>query len=82
MTPVGTDRRRQLVTAGIGTVLMLVMMGTVLLFGFRIATHMRANISALRAISRPRICAARARRHSLETAPSRNVGWARPAPRV
>jgi signal transduction histidine kinase len=51
MTPVGTDRRRQLVTAGIGTVLMLVMMGTVLLFGFRIATHMRANISALQSAS-------------------------------
>src|SRR6516162_3972018 len=51
MTPVGTDRRRQLVTAGIGTVPMLVMMGTVLLFGFRIATHMRANISALQSAS-------------------------------
>src|SRR5215469_7164223 len=51
MTPAGTDRRRQLVTAGIGTVLMLVTMGTVLLFGFRIATHMRSNITALQSAS-------------------------------
>ena len=48
MTLSGTDRRRQLVTAGIGTVLTLVM-GAVLFVGFRIATQMRANITALMA---------------------------------
>jgi HPt (histidine-containing phosphotransfer) domain-containing protein len=51
MTSAGTERRRQLVTAGIGTALMLVM-GAVLIFGFRLATHMRANITALQAASK------------------------------
>jgi hypothetical protein len=46
----GTERRRQLVTAGVGTVLTLVM-GTVLFVGFRIATQMRANIAALQTAS-------------------------------
>jgi two-component system chemotaxis sensor kinase CheA len=50
MTPAGTERRRNLVTAGLGTALMLVM-GAVLIFGFRLATHMRANIGALQAAS-------------------------------
>jgi two-component system, chemotaxis family, sensor kinase CheA len=50
MSLAGTERRRQLVTAVTGTVLMLVM-GTVLLFGFRLATQMRANIVALQAAS-------------------------------
>jgi signal transduction histidine kinase len=50
MTPAGTERRRHLVTAGFGTVLMLVM-GIVLLFGFRLATHMRASITALQVAS-------------------------------
>ena len=47
----GTERRRQLVTAGIGTALMLVM-GAVLIMGFRLATHMRADITALQTASR------------------------------
>jgi two-component system, chemotaxis family, sensor kinase CheA len=46
----GTERRRQLVTAGIGTVLTLVM-GMVLFIGFRLATQMRANINALQTAS-------------------------------
>ena len=46
----GTDRRRQLITAGVGTVLTVVM-GVVLFFGFRIATEMRANIAALQTAS-------------------------------
>jgi len=46
----GTDRNRQLVTAGIGAVLALVM-GSVLFFGFRLATQMRANITALQTAS-------------------------------
>jgi signal transduction histidine kinase len=50
MTLSGTDRRRQLITAGIGTVLTLVM-GAVLFVGFRIATQMRANITALQTAS-------------------------------
>ncbi|GAC1456488.1 MAG: hypothetical protein PVSMB6_14320 [Steroidobacteraceae bacterium] len=44
------QRRRQLLTAGIGTVLILVM-GSVLLFGFRLATQMRASITALQTAS-------------------------------
>ena len=47
MNPAGKDRNRQLVTVGIGTVLALVM-GAVLIAGFRLATQMRANITALR----------------------------------
>ena len=50
MPAAGTDRRRQLVTAAIGTALTLVM-GLVLFFGFRLATHMRADITALQAAS-------------------------------
>jgi len=51
MTLAGTERRRrQLITAGLGTALTLVM-GTVLIMGFRLATHMRANIGALQTAS-------------------------------
>ncbi|MGH8277452.1 MAG: hypothetical protein ACRETH_12230, partial [Steroidobacteraceae bacterium] len=50
MTFTGTERRRQLITAGIGTVLTLVM-GAVLFVGFRLATQMRANITALQTAS-------------------------------
>ncbi len=50
MTFSGTERRRQLVTAGIGTALTLVM-GAVLIMGFRLATHMRASINALQTAS-------------------------------
>jgi len=50
MSVAGTERRRQLVTAGIGTALMLVM-GLVLIWGFRLATHMRTNITALQTAS-------------------------------
>jgi hypothetical protein len=44
------QRRRQLFTAGIGTALVLVM-GAVLLFGFRLATQMRTSITALQSAS-------------------------------
>ena len=50
MSLAGTERRRQLVTAGIGTALTLVM-GAVLIMGFRLATNMRANITALQSAS-------------------------------
>jgi two-component system, chemotaxis family, sensor kinase CheA len=50
MTLSGTERRRQLVTAGVGTVLTLVM-GAVLFVGFRLATQMRTNITALQTAS-------------------------------
>jgi len=50
MAVAGMERRRQLVTAGIGTALMLVM-GAVLIMGFRLATHMRADITALQTAS-------------------------------
>ena len=50
MNLAGTERNRQLVTVGIGTVLTLVM-GAVLLLGFRLATQMRANITALQSAS-------------------------------
>src|SRR3984957_4926803 len=50
MNPAGKDRNRQLVTVGIGTVLALVM-GAVLIAGFRLATQMRANITALQSAS-------------------------------
>jgi signal transduction histidine kinase len=46
----GADRTRQLVTVGVGTLLMLVMAG-VLLAGFRLATQMNANIEALQTAS-------------------------------
>ena len=51
MASAATERRRQLITAGIGTALMLVM-GAVLVMGFRLATHMRADITALQTASR------------------------------
>jgi len=50
MAAAGIERRRQLLTAGIGTALMLVM-GAVLIMGFRLATHMRADITALQTAS-------------------------------
>src|SRR5579863_7385989 len=50
MTLSGTERRRQLITAGVGTVLTLVM-GAVLFVGFRIATQMRGAITALQSAS-------------------------------
>jgi HPt (histidine-containing phosphotransfer) domain-containing protein len=50
MSLAGKERRRQLVTAVVGTVLML-FMGTVLLLGFRFATQMRTNIIALQTAS-------------------------------
>jgi two-component system, chemotaxis family, sensor kinase CheA len=50
MSLAGTERRRQLITASIGTALMLVM-GLALIWGFRLATHMRTNIVALQTAS-------------------------------
>jgi two-component system, chemotaxis family, sensor kinase CheA len=50
MTLAGTERRRHLLTAGIGTALTLVM-GLALIWGFRLATHMRTNIIALQTAS-------------------------------
>ncbi len=50
MPAAGGERRRQLVTAAIGTALTIVM-GAVLIIGFRLATHMRADIAALQAAS-------------------------------
>jgi signal transduction histidine kinase len=50
MTLAGTERRRQLVTAGIATALVLVM-GAALIWGFRLATNLRANITALQSAS-------------------------------
>ncbi len=50
MNLAGKDRNRQLVTVGIATVLTLVM-GAVLIAGFRLATQMRANITALQSAS-------------------------------
>ncbi len=47
----GADRNRQLVTVGMGTVLLALAMGAVLFAGFRIATHMRASIIALQTAS-------------------------------
>jgi len=46
----GADRTRQLVTVGIGTLLMLVM-GGVLIAGFRLATQMNAKVTALQTAS-------------------------------
>lgn len=51
MAAAGNERRRQILTAGIGTALTLVM-GAVLVMGFRLATHMRADITALQTASR------------------------------
>src|SRR5215471_4696133 len=50
MSVAGTERRRHLVTASIGTALTLVM-GLALVWGFRLATHMRTNIIALQTAS-------------------------------
>ena len=50
MNLAGKERNRQLVTVGIGTVLSLVM-GAVLIAGFRLATQMRANVTALQTAS-------------------------------
>ena len=50
MNLAGTERNRQLVTVGIVTVLTLVM-GSVLILGFRLATQMRSNIMALQSAS-------------------------------
>jgi two-component system, chemotaxis family, sensor kinase CheA len=50
MNLAGKERNRQLTTVGIGTVLTLVM-GAVLIWGFRLATQMRANIAALQTAS-------------------------------
>ncbi len=46
----GSERRGQLVTAAIGLALTLAM-GLVLLFGYRLVTHIRASINALQAAS-------------------------------
>jgi two-component system, chemotaxis family, sensor kinase CheA len=51
MSAAGIERRRHLVTASIGTALMVIM-GAVLLMGFRLATHMRVEIAALQTASR------------------------------
>jgi two-component system, chemotaxis family, sensor kinase CheA len=50
MTLAGTERRRQLITAVVGGALLLVM-GAVLIMGFRLATQMRAEITALQTAS-------------------------------
>jgi len=50
MTFAGTERRRQLITAVVGGALLLVM-GAVLIMGFRLATQMRAEITALQTAS-------------------------------
>jgi two-component system, chemotaxis family, sensor kinase CheA len=50
MNVAGADRGRQLVTVGIGAILTLVMSG-VLIFGFRLATQMRASVSGLQTAS-------------------------------
>jgi len=46
----GADRTRQLITVGVGTLLMLVMAG-VLIAGFRLATQMNTNVQALQMAS-------------------------------
>ena len=50
MSRSGSERRGQLVTAAIGFALTLAM-GLVLLFGYRLVTHIRASINALQAAS-------------------------------
>ena len=42
----GADRTRQLITVGVGTLLLLVM-GGVLIAGFRLATQMNAKVQVL-----------------------------------
>jgi two-component system, chemotaxis family, sensor kinase CheA len=51
MSIAGTERRRQIVTASVGTALMFIM-GAVLLVGFRLATHVRLEVTALQTASR------------------------------
>ena len=46
----GAQRRRQLITAGVGALLSIVM-GGVLIAGFRLATQTNANIGALQTAS-------------------------------
>ena len=46
----GAERGRQLVTAGVGT-LLLIVMGGVLIAGFRLATRMTADVGALQSAS-------------------------------
>ena len=46
----GAERSRQLITAGVGT-LLLIVMGGVLIAGFRLATQMTTNIGALQTAS-------------------------------
>ena len=46
----GAERTRQFITAGVGT-LLLIVMGAVLVAGFRLATRMTADISALQSAS-------------------------------
>ena len=46
----GADRTRQLITVGVGTLLLLVM-GGVLIAGFRLATQMNAKVQALQTAS-------------------------------
>ena len=46
----GADRTRQLITVGVGTLLLLVM-GGVLIAGFRLATQMNAKVTALQTAS-------------------------------
>ena len=46
----GADRTRQLITVGVGTLLLLVM-GGVLIAGFRLATQMNAKVQALQTSS-------------------------------
>ena len=50
MNVAGADRNRQLVTVGIGAMLTL-MMAFVLIFGFRLATQMRASVTGLQTAS-------------------------------
>ena len=50
MNVAGADRNRQLLTVGIGAILTL-MMGFVLIFGFRLATQMRASVTGLQTAS-------------------------------
>ncbi|HZO22428.1 MAG TPA: Hpt domain-containing protein, partial [Steroidobacteraceae bacterium] len=50
MNLAGKNSNRQLVIVGIGTVLTIVM-GAVLIAGFRLATHMRSNVTGLQSAS-------------------------------
>src|SRR5215469_4742119 len=50
MNPAGAQRNRQLLTVAVATILMIVM-GAALIVGFRLATKMRSNITALQSAS-------------------------------